>query len=143
MLFRKSPMKTFPNDIDYYYTEKIRNWVNEYLPAKNYIWSLNGASHSDGFETWESFSTPHKKYDYVLNDKLNGFITQIRNHVNNQQRVLRLTGLSGLGKSRLVMEAFNPNLGIEAKALCSVKLESLMKWLQKYICVVCVPVKQP
>jgi hypothetical protein len=103
--------------IEIYDAEKIRNWVNEYLPAKNYIWSLNGALRTDGFLTWEFFARPHKKYNYVLNDKLNEFIAQIRSHVNNEKRVLRLTGLSGLGKSRLVMEAFNPNLGAEAKAL--------------------------
>jgi hypothetical protein len=52
----------------------------------------------------------HVKFKFITDDYLNGLLEQIRSHFIGPSvgKVARLVGLSGLGKTRLALEAFRP-----------------------------------
>ena len=92
-------------DIEIYDAVKIQDWVNNYLPAQNFVRYKLGQSSPNGLMIWKEFSSYFKE-NYITNDILKKFQEEIRVHVTTKNTVLRIIGLSGLGKSRLVLEAF-------------------------------------
>ena len=59
--------------------------------------------------TWEDWSKyPENNVDYVSDDILSGYISQLRSHFTGTKKVARIVGLSDLGKTRLALEVFRP-----------------------------------
>lgn len=97
-------------DIRIYDANKIADWVNQYIPAIYVVCEYIGRYISPGFETWSSWSK-HKdhQHPFVCNETLSGYIEELRKYFSSSvRRVARIVGLSGLGKTRLALEAFRP-----------------------------------
>jgi hypothetical protein len=56
---------------------------------------------------WKGY--PEYENKYFPNDKLEEYIKTIRQNVLIKGQVVQIAGLSGLGKTRLVLEAFKPD----------------------------------
>jgi hypothetical protein len=68
----------------------------------------------DPFETWHSWNeTTPSKFDYEVNDYIIVQFNSIKNSIRTSGSVTRVLGLSGLGKTKMLLECFRPgNIGM-------------------------------
>lgn len=92
-----------------YDANKISNWTNLFPQAVTFVHECNGISKPIQFETWSSWHNREEySEEFVENDILMKYIEQIRTTLGTRRQTMRLIGLSGLGKTRLVHEALKP-----------------------------------
>lgn len=97
------------NNISFYGSMQIAKWTNQYYPAVIYVKERLGQSIGVYFKTWETWSGyDETKLQYVTDEERTTYMDFIRDELVKPQKVIRLIGLSGLGKSRLVFETFRP-----------------------------------
>lgn len=95
--------------VDIYDANKIADWSNEHLSVVVRIceWTKQDIPHS--IQPWESWSTyrEHQLFSFVEHDSNKSDLFSLRDHLSQPQRVARIIGLPGLGKSRLAIEALS------------------------------------
>lgn len=96
-------------DLHIYDADKISNWVNCYPSIVAIVREWLGLAQLLNAQTWDSWAKyGDNKFKFVENDDVRSRITWLRSHLARPCAVARLMGLSGLGKTRLAMEAFRP-----------------------------------
>ncbi|ABN07144.1 hypothetical protein Mlab_0974 [Methanocorpusculum labreanum Z] len=93
--------------IQIYDGEKIADWTNQFPAAALYVCECIGRPVPCGALTWGEW----EKYycNRFFSDKyLQDIITGIRTNISGKQKVVRFVGNSGLGKTRVALEAFRP-----------------------------------
>ena len=96
--------------IEVYDANSIKDWVNEYISAVTLVQGFNGIHRPDGFRTWEEweiFSRANQN-TFKLDDIVRNNISLI--NLIDEKKSIRITGHSGLGKTRLALEAFRESL---------------------------------
>jgi len=96
--------------VEFYDANKIASWVNCFFPAQVYVFECNGIVFDMGVKSWWDWAS-HRDFQvrYVSNPRLSDLMGTIRDNCQRAGRVtLRITGLSGLGKTRLALEALRP-----------------------------------
>jgi hypothetical protein len=92
-----------------YDANKIAQWINEYIPC---IIEVSGYVKRDipaGAKTWTEWSRYSEfQIAYEIDDAISENIKNIRAHLSNENKTTRIVGSSGLGKSRLLLEALRP-----------------------------------
>lgn len=100
---------TVRKQIAFYDGNIISNWVNQYFSAQVFVKELLNQHPLPGLQTWGKWDAIFADKKYFHSDKLDGWICEIRKKLaNSQKNVIRITGLSGLGKTRLLLEALKP-----------------------------------
>jgi hypothetical protein len=116
-------------DLDFYDRNRIASWVRDHVGLIPWVRSRIGKSFS-GWQAYGSWSRVPADSDkaYLLDDKAriksagkddgDGLsavegINRIRNVLRKPGQVVRLVGLSGVGKTRFVEALFDPELGVE------------------------------
>lgn len=94
-------------DIQVYCGEKIADWTNKFPAAVTFVCECNGRGMLLGAQTWTDWANYQNNRntffsDETIDEKLNA----IRKHFSGKQKVARIIGHSGLGKTRLALEAF-------------------------------------
>lgn len=99
--------------VAFYDGNKIAAWVNEYFAAQVDVMSCVGFSIPWGLKTWEHWaSSEDYEFEYVSNTILNEHIRVLREHfAKDKHKIVRIRGLSGLGKTRLALELFRREEG--------------------------------
>ena len=94
--------------IEFYDANKIANWVNSFFQTVNFISELNsGFSLPYGFKTWKILNQYEDFQDeFFSNDKLDSYINSLRELSISERKIIRILGLAGLGKTRLIAESF-------------------------------------
>jgi hypothetical protein len=97
-------------DLHIYDANKIRDWTNHYIPAITAVCLWRGRPLLAGMQTWEYWSEfeGYQRFPFVPSDLTDGYVTQPHQDLAEPRRVARIVGLSGLGKTRLALEAFRP-----------------------------------
>jgi hypothetical protein len=97
-------------DLHIYDANRIRNWTNGYISAITAVCHWRGRPPLPGMQTWEYWSEveEYQRFPFVPSDLIDGYIAQLRHDLAEPRRVARIVGLSGLGKTRLALEAFRP-----------------------------------
>lgn len=87
---------------------KIADWVNKYFFAVALVKQSIDSALPGMINSWQHWSQfpEHRETDFVSNEKLDGYMQLLRDAARKKQSVVRLCGLPGIGKSRLVIEAF-------------------------------------
>lgn len=89
-------------------SNQIAEWCNQHIAAVIFVKEVNEKTLPLGFRTWELWNrTTSESLTFVYTEELkelsNGIIKNIAESKN-----LRVIGHSGIGKSRLIKETFNP-----------------------------------
>jgi len=91
-------------DIQIYDVNKIFTWVNEYVPLIVQVSNWIGKPLLNSMWTWEDWKKyPENYVEYVQDAILVGHISQLKSHFIGAQKIARIVGLSGLGKTRLAL----------------------------------------
>jgi hypothetical protein len=98
-------------DLHIYDANKIRDWANRYIQAVTAVSLCHGRPSLPGMYTWEHWSgiSEFHRFPFVPSDATDRYIAQLRQGLAEPRRVARIIGLSGLGKTRLALEAFRPS----------------------------------
>lgn len=113
-------------DVDYFDSQRIASWVNEHLGIIAWIHEKRGLSISgwNSLDGWkENYLDFKKKYilddnSYVYSETYNDdnkisvldAIREIRKKLNNPKQVIRIAGLSGVGKTRFAFSLFDERI---------------------------------
>lgn len=86
----------------------IKDWTNEYISAVSFIQLLCGIQRPLGLQIWgELKSHPSNSSNFKTNPEIEALIENIRTETFNKKNI-RIEGVSGIGKTRLICEAFSP-----------------------------------
>ncbi|HOH98835.1 MAG TPA: hypothetical protein PL188_11090 [Candidatus Cloacimonadota bacterium] len=97
------------NNITFYGSAQIAAWTNQYYAAIVYVKETQGQNIGSNFQLWDRWSGyADYKLTYVEDVERSSHLEFIKKKLLEPQSVIRLIGLSGLGKSRLVLETFRP-----------------------------------
>lgn len=112
-LIGKDPTK-YKSDslkIEIYDANKICNWANKYISAIAFVLSSIGKPLPHGLKVWIEWSqqVDFTKFNFVKSDEISQNINRINKSLKDSKKVIRVIGSSGLGKTRLVFEAFREN----------------------------------
>jgi hypothetical protein len=96
--------------VDFYDANKIRDWVNLYPAAIQWVDEKVGRVSLFGFQTWDRWAgnSDVRASAFVTDVKLSNLIDQLRSRIAQPRSGTRLVGLSGLGKTRLAFETLKP-----------------------------------
>jgi hypothetical protein len=94
--------------IEIYDSNKIVDWVNEYISAVSYVQLCCGIVRPLGIQIWSELkSHPSNSSNFKTNNEINNLIEKIRIDIFNKKNI-RIEGVSGIGKTRLICETFSP-----------------------------------
>jgi len=93
-----------------YDSNDIKDWTNEYIAAVTLVQAFNGVARPFGFSVWDKWAILHKANEnaFQIDKKIETNLNLLRESIVTE-KVIRVTGHSGLGKTRLVLEAFRNN----------------------------------
>lgn len=87
----------------------IANWASNVPAAAAFVRNTLGLVHADLAEDWKTWSGADSHQNaYQSSDALAAYIDTIRGDLSTPKTIMRVVGLSGLGKTRLALEAFRP-----------------------------------
>ena len=86
---------------------QITEWINEYVNVVITVQYYCGITKPVGLKNIEEWSEyeEYQNIKFIHNQTLDSFITQIQNELKKEKAIIRVIGHSGLGKSRLVLQA--------------------------------------
>lgn len=102
----------------------IRDWTNQYITAISFVQFCAGMNRPYGIQIWSEFkSYSSNSNEFKSNREIDGIIEAIRQCAWDDSN-LRIEGVSGIGKTRLICEAFSPgekdfqyNFDVQRKSL--------------------------
>ena len=126
-------------DIRVFDANQIKDWTNEYITAVDLVQGFAGITKPNSFRDWETTKADISadSVAFQIDNLVAQHIDTIRDNIV-QQRAIRVIGHSGIGKTRLVFEAFRPkdNLGkiLNAQFIyCDIGVECRYERLENYI----------
>ena len=102
---------TISNDqVQFQGAEQIANWVNHHPAVAVWLKEKTQPGTVGPFRSWVQWSgdAEHDSFPWVEDERLTGLRQQLLRLIAQPQGVARVVGLSGVGKTRLVMEALGP-----------------------------------
>lgn len=97
--------------VEFYDAERIASWVNQYPQAAIYVAECSvGISFDIGLKTWDGLNTridfQGKFEQYFTTEKIKSYLSLLQEQASKERSVTRIIGLPGLGKTRMIFEAF-------------------------------------
>ena len=98
-------------NIKIYDANEISKWANLFLSSIIEIKQFTGQTILNGLQTWDDKINyrDFQKFPYIFNEKNHLYIKNIKEQIKKRSSITRITGLSGLGKTRMVLEVFRPD----------------------------------
>lgn len=104
-----------------YGAEKLAEWTNEHAAAVSFVLTERGRNSPAFLQPWEIWKEDWESNHQSPIDFYPGtreeICKKLRESLRSHRSVVRLVGLSGLGKSRLALEIFSPDVEAQSKAL--------------------------
>lgn len=97
------------NPIHFLDGNKIATWTNQHAAAMAHVWKCCQLPSVGALRTWRDWSRePGFEQTFHSNAILDGFMQSLRAHLIKPSATGRITGYSGLGKTRLGLETLRP-----------------------------------
>ena len=109
---RGAGLTTISDDhIQFRSAEQIANWVNHHPAVAVWLQEKTQPGTVGPFRSWVQWSgdAEHDSSPWVEDERLTGLRQQLLRLITQRQGMARVVGLSGVGKTRLVMEALRPS----------------------------------
>ena len=96
--------------VDFRDAEQIAAWANEHSPVATWILEQTQPGLANSLRTWSHWAGrhEHESLPFVVDMRLDELRPKLRGSAMAAQSVVRVVGLSGIGKSRLVLESLSP-----------------------------------
>lgn len=107
----RAQSKTYADkaDIRVYDANKISTWTNTFISAIVFVRTALGAHIPASFQTWTQWAGYFEfQQPFIADAILDEHIFNLRSLFHNHRAVARILGLSGVGKTRVALEAFRP-----------------------------------
>lgn len=86
--------------------DQVASWVNEHPPVATWVLEQTQPGLATTLRTWTHWAGRHEnEFPFVPDERLTELRRQLRGTFDNERSIFRIVGLSGVGKSRLVLEA--------------------------------------
>lgn len=117
-----------------YDSNSIKDWVNEYIAAVTLVQEFNGVHRPQGFIEWKKWEKLSKAMNnpFQSDDTVKNNILLIQKSIKSE-KVIRLTGHSGLGKTRLILETFRDTNLQNSVVYINLEGSSEIKDIKNYI----------
>ena len=120
---RGAGMRIEDQQIQFRGASQVASWANRHPAAAIWIREQIQPGTTGPFRSWASWAgrSEHDDAPWIDDDRINGLRSRILEETARPQGILRIVGLSGVGKSRLVIEALR-GCGMETLrnlALCA------------------------
>jgi hypothetical protein len=97
---------------------QIALWCAESATALSFVLGRTGRLPANAWRSWSDVQSDHEhQISYVGSPETDTYLAQLRVTLLEPRIVVRLIGPSGVGKTRLAMEAFRPNGSINQRVL--------------------------
>ena len=112
---RDTGMTIKDEQVDFWDAEQIATWVNSHPAVATWVKEQTHGTISP-FLSWNHWAgrAEHDQSPWVEDARLSSLRDRLREIVETPRQILRLVGLSGVGKSRLVLEALRATEGEDA-----------------------------
>ena len=109
---RDAGMAIKDEQVDFRDAEQIATWVNSHPPVATWVKEQTHGTIGP-FRSWSHWAgrAEHDQSPWVEDPRLPGLRDRLREIVATPRQVLRVVGLSGVGKSRLILEALRATGG--------------------------------
>ena len=102
--------KPYANEciIKVYDADNISAWTQKFLSAAIYVGHQLGKEFIPGSKVWHEWESTEKVAgtQFIDNSEIRKYVTEISGLLSTPKKCIRLIGLSGLGKTRIALEAF-------------------------------------
>ena len=108
------------SQVELYDAEQIATWTNLHPSVSTWLKEQVQPGTVGPFRTWSHWAqrAEHSRSPWVDDERLPNLRARVRAAAVVPKSTLRIVGSSGIGKSRLVMEAFRPTVDEEAAGRC-------------------------
>ena len=105
---RESGLSVRDSQVEFRDADGIASWVNEYPAVAVWVLEQTQPGSVGPFRSWDQWKSraEHNRTLWIEDERLPRLRTRLMQEAVEPRGVLHLTGLSGVGKSRLLLEAF-------------------------------------
>ena len=100
------------SQVDFRDASQIAAWVNRYPPVAIWLKQLTQPGTIGQFRSWSHWATrtEHASSPWVEDERMEILREPIRKEVSQKHKIIRVLGVSGIGKSRLILEILSPSV---------------------------------
>ena len=104
---RNAGMTVSDEQVDFRDADQIATWVNRHPPIATWVKEQTQPGTIGPFRSWSHWMgrTEHNQSPWVEDERLPALRAHLREKVTEPRKFVRVVGLSGIGKSRLTLEA--------------------------------------
>lgn len=106
---KKCKIKISTSQVKFFDGNMIAEWVNKFIATIIYVYTCLNKLPGRRGRTWREWTREESvKCDYCTNPQLDTHLSTLRQVLSQPGQIARVSGLSGLGKTRLAFEIFRP-----------------------------------
>ena len=107
---RSAGLTILENQIDFRDADQIAHWVNRHAPVATWVREKTQPGLLGPFRSWSHWAgrPEHDASPWIDDERLLSLRGDLRESIAEPRSVVRVVGLSGVGKTRLVLEAVGP-----------------------------------
>lgn len=108
---RKAGVDAEDEQVSFWDADQVASWTNFHPSVVAWIREITQSAIADPFRSWDHWSgrSEHDLHGLVDDERLPGLRGWLRDRLSTPRTVSRLVGLSGIGKTRLALEALGPS----------------------------------
>ncbi len=114
-VLRDANIDIVDNQVDFRDADQIASWTNRYPSVATWVKQWTQPGTIGPFRSWSHWASrnEHDNSPWIEDERLHALRGLIQERATQKRHIIRILGPSGIGKSRLVLEALRPSDGNE------------------------------